>query len=235
MIIGIMNVVTNIAYLISAWMSFRRRIYDLFAWYVGVFVASSLHHLCKDIGVCIVSSPEHLQILDHILAHIAISRTFLIISNYDLVRVNEKYLNPPNSTLYHTRAMAYSYKYVLVKTRFSDLASAFYTAVVIFSSLTAFATPTEYLTVILTGIALVIMSYCIHILGLRKRFLWKSMLMALVLISISAILYTLPEHESNLLHPTWHLTSAYAAAFVLLGATQHMRIFPTMTLLSHPI
>ena len=237
LLVGALNIVTNIAYLISADLTFQRRIYAAAAWFIIVPLISAFYHACANLDICFGIEPVLLQRLDHTAANIAVAQSFLILANYDLLRQSDARLERPDkASIYHARAMSKKYKYVLVKTRFADFASAFYTAMVILATQIAFQTPWEFVIVFATGTAIVTLSYTLHwrlkILGFRKRFIWKPLVLAALLGAISGVLFFLPDETSDLLHPLWHLTSAYSAALIIYGTTRHLRVFSLSSLIS---
>lgn len=237
LLVGALNVVTNIAYLISADLTFRRRIYSAAAWFILVPIISAFYHACANLDLCFGVEPILWQRLDHTSANIAIAQAFLIVANYDMLKHKDARLERPDkASMYHTRAVAKKYKYILIKSRFADFANAFYTAMVILAAQLTFRTPWEYVIVFATGIFIVLASYTLNwrlkVIGLQRRFRWKALALAAAFGAASGILFFLPDDLSDDLHPVWHLTSGYAAALIIYGTTRHLRVFTLSSLLS---
>lgn len=235
-VVGILNVVTNIFYLAGVYLTFVRRLYDLFGWFVAVFLASSFYHVCKELDVCLGADVTVLQLVDHVMANIAISRAFLLLANYDLIhrRDMDRY-RPSSSSSYHTRATPHRASDVLIKTRYADLAASIYTAIVIYGSLAFFGTLPEHAIVVGTGFLIVLLSYILHwrikVRSLRHRFLWKAMLLALFFTALSTVLFVIDTPSYIDTHPLWHTTSAIASVLFVYGATRHMRVFSVAELI----
>ena len=239
--IAALNVATNLAYLGAAFVCFTRRLYNPFAWFATVFLTSSLYHACSGFDWCLDQSVHSWQLLDHIVAQIAVSRAFLVIVNYDIVKqsqIRSLRIRPSGSSSYQSRATPRDHKLVLVKTRFADLASAIYTTIVIFASVTLFDTIYENAVIIGAGLLIVIINYVwnwnIKRMGIRKRFIWPAMIIALLLATTAGVLFTMHEPIQSYLHPVWHLVGAYSAVLLILGSTGHLKIFSVWNLLKSP-
>ena len=235
-IVGLLNVLTNVFYLGTAYITFVRRLYTIFSWFIAVFVASSIYHMCAGIGVCFGAELAVLRRVDHIMANIAITRAFLLIANYDLLKRDDmNRYRPENTSAFHSRATPHSDNDVLLKTRYADLVAALYTAVAIYASLAFFDTFAEHMIVVGTGVAILLVTYVVHwkvkVHSIRHRFSWKAMGLAFMFSSISVFLFIADLPPTIQTHPLWHVTSATASVFLVYGSTQHMRVFSAIELL----
>ncbi len=230
MFYGALNVLTNLAYLLPAYLAFTRRLFAAFGWFIAAFLVSTIFHLCAGTGICDEDTVSQLRHVDHIVAYIAVAQAILIIANYDLVprsRIGRHAI--PGASVDHTRAVALDDQYVLVKNKFSDVAAAIYVATIIVASTVWFDTPWEYLIIISLGVVIVALSYALHWrekrVGLKLRFLWPVMAAALLSAILAAVVFLQPDPSGRYVHPLWHLQSAVTATLLVLGSTAHLRVF----------
>lgn len=219
-IVSIFLVVSNLSYLIPAYVASERRFYDIVGILSAMVIVSSVHHICFDAGMCLGNAPWN--IISNIDVSLAVSAGGWIIMSialYDIISVentNKFFSEGYNVGMVNTRN-------VLVRHSYADFVNTIYiiliisTQFVVDGSLIIYGVSAIYVGAII--LIYTVLYWPMKKRTWRKRFHLPYIALWLVLAGLSIFIFGYLEHLDGrrVLHSLWHITSALACTFLLEG------------------
>lgn len=224
-------ILTNIAYLPSAFIAWELGVYDIMTSTILVSIVSSIHHACFDVGICTPILQIAASKLDIFLAYYTLGQCFMFIINYDLV--THKYVikpqlpdgadaNADDATVVHTITQT-----DLVKHTYADVSMIIYIVVLFFC--TTYFENSLYTALIVMGYLVLstlintIVYWRIKRRTFRKRFDIPLMVLAFIIAAIGVAIFGFESVIGRPFHGLWHICGASVSFIVLYAASKHLR------------
>jgi hypothetical protein len=227
--VAFLLIVSNFVYLFPALLAWFCRYFELVGYLITVFVVSSMHHLCKDWGICFGVPPEIFLDLDMSFALIAVGMSMLSVAIYELIKVNRmRSLVREGYTVRMYPMTRYGDKseYVLVKHTYADIWITFLVVITIISVL--ILENNDIVVYVILGV-FILLAFAFHwILYWRfkistrsVRYYWPALALWFIFTVLSLVIFMYLErvHENRELHALWHITGALGCASWIIGTT----------------
>lgn len=237
----ILTVATNAAYLVPAYMLATRRLQAEAVFMLAVVLFSSLYHLCRDGSICVPGlDPLRWQLLDHLVANLALGQTILVAVTYKLRKRSSTTTTAARES---GGVRARLDGYTLVSVRGAAAMRAAYAVSTITIIVLLRGTIGEYVGTIVLAVATLALAYVLSALRRTRRhsfvLVWRpywrrvrliAVSLAFVSMLLSGVLFfaedtlAMPGNPARLLHAMWHVNGALTAALLVVGFADHFRV-----------